>query len=167
MPNRKTIHWAADGSLEVLTFDLGGETFAIEAVLVQEILDPLPETRVPGAHPCVPAVINFRGRVIPLADMRVAFDMENAGAGQDARIIVLELVIGGEPMQIGIGTERVNEVTTLMAKDTEPPPALGMRWPRGLLRAIVRRADAVVLLPDLVSLFEPLTGSAAETAAFA
>ena len=52
-----------------LTFDLHGETFALEAELVREVLDLLPETPVPGAQPHVSAVINFRGRIIPLIDL--------------------------------------------------------------------------------------------------
>jgi len=63
-------------AIEALTFDLQGETFALEAGLVREVLDLLPETQVPGAPSFVGAVINFRGRVIPLVDLRVAFDME-------------------------------------------------------------------------------------------
>ena len=60
--------WTDDGELEVLTFGLGGETFALEAVLVREILDLMPETQVPGADRLAASVINFRGRIIPLAD---------------------------------------------------------------------------------------------------
>ena len=67
MPHRNTTAWTDDGELEVLTFGLGGETFALEAVLVREILDLMPETRVPGADRLAASVINFRGRIIPLA----------------------------------------------------------------------------------------------------
>ena len=68
--------WNNGEELEVLTFDIAGETFAIEAVTVREILDLLPETLVPGARSFVGSVLNFRGRVIPLADIRLAFGME-------------------------------------------------------------------------------------------
>jgi len=161
------IAWGQAAAIEVLTFGLGGETFAVEAGLVQEILDPLPETRVPGADPCVPAVINFRGQVIPLADIRVAFGMEHAGAGQDDRIIVLELDIFGEATLVGIATDRVNEVTTLLQADSEPPPTLGLRYPRALVRALVRRGGDVVLIPDLFAIFDPLVGGSGDPAAVA
>ena len=68
--------WGAGDELSVLSFNLNGETFAIEATVVQEILDLLPETHVPGSKPFVSSVINFRGKVIPLADIRLAFGME-------------------------------------------------------------------------------------------
>ncbi|MGO7205380.1 chemotaxis protein CheW, partial [Rhizobium ruizarguesonis] len=78
-------HWSYAEEVEVLTFDLNGETFALEAVIVQEILDLLPETAVPGSQPFVASVINFRGKVIPLADLRLAFGMEAAEATIDSR----------------------------------------------------------------------------------
>ena len=58
-----------NNALQVLTFDMDGETFAIEAGLVREIVDHMPETVVPGASGMVPGLANFRGRVIPLADL--------------------------------------------------------------------------------------------------
>ncbi len=87
--------------VEVLTFDLNGETFALEAVIVQEILDLLPETAVPGSQPFVASVINFRGKVIPLADLRLAFGMEATEATIDSRIIVIELDLQGEQTLVG------------------------------------------------------------------
>ncbi len=156
MTEAHSIPWADDGTIEVLTFDISGETLAIEAGLVREILDPLPETQVPGANPLVGSVINFRGAVIPLADLHATFGMPPQDMAADARVIVLELPLGGDVLRLAIGTDRVNEVTTLRQADAEPPPALGVRWPRGLLRALVRRAGDVVLIPDLVAIFDPL-----------
>jgi purine-binding chemotaxis protein CheW len=62
--------------LEVLTLGLGGEIFAIEAGAVREILDPVPVTDVPGARAFVRGVINVRGKIVPLADLRVQFQMD-------------------------------------------------------------------------------------------
>ncbi len=106
-------HWAYAEEVEVLTFDMNGETFALEAVMVQEILDLLPETAVPGAQSYVASVINFRGKVIPLADLRLAFGMEATEATIDSRIIVIEIDLQGERTLVGLRTDKVNEVTTL------------------------------------------------------
>lgn len=151
-----TIAWDAQGALEVLTFDLGGQTFAIEATALREIIDPLPETVVPGADPLISAVINFRGQVIPLADLRVAFGMPRGPLGADARLVVLEIALDGQPLHIAIGTERVNEVTSLHATQAQAAPSLGLRWPRELARALVRRDGDVVVLPDLAAVFAPV-----------
>ena len=147
-----------------MTFDLDRQAFAVPAAMVMEILDPLPETPVPGASPLVSGIINFRGRVIPLADLRVAFGMARAEITTDARVIVMELELAGEPMLIGIQTDRVNEVTTLFARDCEPPPALGLRWPRELVRTLVRRGGDIIVLPDLATLFARLLDDQREPA---
>jgi purine-binding chemotaxis protein CheW len=162
MPYHKIPHWTPEHGLEVLTFGLGSETFALEAAIVREILDMMPVTAVPGADPMAGAVINFRGRIVPLADLRGSFGMEGQGATADSRIIVIELDLDGTPVLIGLTADRVNEVTVLDARDTEEAPTIGMRWPRDHVRCLVRRDGDVIVLPDLFSLFARLTASAAE-----
>lgn len=142
--------------LEVLTFRMGGETFAIEATLVREILDLMPETPVPGADPMVSHVINFRGRVIPLANLRHAFRMDSEEATKDSRIVVIELPIGDEPHLIGLRADRVDEVTILPAACREEAPAIGLRWPRENVRGLFRRETDVIVLPDLAAIFRAL-----------
>lgn len=145
--------WGADDELSVLTFNLNGETFAIEATVVQEILDLLPETHVPGSKPFVSSVINFRGKVIPLADIRLAFGMEVNEATIDSRIIVIELELDGEPTLIGIRTDRVYEVTTLTRNASEPPPSVGMRWRADYINCLVKRGGEFVIVPNLNAIF--------------
>ena len=159
-----TVPWDDDGHLEVLTFDLGEETFAVEAVLVREILDLLPETRVPGAAPLVRSVVNFRGKIIPIADLRQAFAMTPTEATLDSRIVVIEIPLAGEPLQIGIRTDKVHEVATLDHAAAEEPPAVGMRWRRQFVRTLVRRNSGVVVLPDLHAIFAAHIGSDAAAA---
>ncbi len=109
------VPWNSDDQLEVLVFDLGGQSFALEAVLVREILDTMPETRVPGAPALVGHVINFRGRIIPLADLHLAFGMTLPAPTKDSRIVVIELDLGGDATIIGLRTDKVHEVATFSA----------------------------------------------------
>lgn len=141
------------GEMQALTFELGGEIFALEAGIVQEILDLLPETEVPGASRLVGSVINFRGKVIPLADLRLAFGMEAAAASLDSRIVVVELDLDGEAMLVGLRTDKVREVAALGLAASEAPPSVGMRWPGEFIRRLVRRDGEVVVVPDLQALF--------------
>lgn len=150
----------ASNTLEVLTFGMGGETFALDAVLVREILDMVPRTGVPGADPLVGHVINFRGRVIPLADLRPAFHMEQRDDTPDSRIIVIELAIDDEATFIGLTAEKVEEVATLDTEACEAPPDIGMRWPREYVRGLVKRQQDIVVLPDLQHLFRTLADRA-------
>lgn len=148
-----TANWDSEGQLEVLTFDLAGETFAVEAMLVREILDLLPETIVPGASPLVRSVVNFRGKIIPIADLRLAFDMSATENTVDSRIIVIEIDVNGEPTQIGIRTDKVHEVATLNRSEAEKPPVVGMRWRREFVHDLVRQSSGIVVLPDLGAIF--------------
>ncbi|MGZ3275879.1 MAG: chemotaxis protein CheW [Caulobacteraceae bacterium] len=144
---------------QVLTFDLRGETFALEAGLVREVLDPPAETAVPGAAPFVGAVINFRGRVIPLADLRLAFGLERAETTLDSRIVVIEYDLDGNPTLIGLRADKVHEVTTVESADMEEAPKVGMRWRADFIRGLVRRGGDLIVMPDLTQIFATRGGA--------
>jgi purine-binding chemotaxis protein CheW len=147
------IPWDADEKLEVLAFELGDETFALEAGMVQEILDLMPETVVPGAPRLFPQVINFRGKVIPLADLRVAFGMGAPSSTIDNRIIVITFDFEGTHTLVGLKADKVHEVTTLTRATSEAAPRIGMRWRQDFVRSLVRRGEDVLLLPNLDRIF--------------
>jgi purine-binding chemotaxis protein CheW len=146
-------HDAQQGDLEVLTFDLSGEIFALEAVLVREVLDQCPETQVPGASGFVGAVINFRGRIVPLADLRLAFGLTQGTASLDSRVIVIEFDIDGEAMLVGLRADKVFEVTMIAHAVTEGAPRLGTRWPPRFIRCLAKRHNDIIVLPDLANIF--------------
>lgn len=146
--------WNDRTEMEVLTFDLAGETFALEAMIVQEILDLLPETRVPGSKAFVNSVINFRGKVIPLADIRLAFGMDATTPTIDSRIVVIELHLEGESTLVGIRTDKVNEVTTLARNASEPPPSVGMKWRPDFIDSLVKRGVDFIIVPNLEAIFQ-------------
>jgi purine-binding chemotaxis protein CheW len=152
---------AREDGLEVLTFDLGRETFALEAMLVREVLDKSPETHVPGAAAFVDAVINFRGRIIPLADLRLAFGLPATGGSLDSRIIVIEFPLSGEATLIGLRADKVFEVTTIRHAATEMAPRLGTRWRPEFIRCLAKRHDDIVVLPDLQRIFAICGGAEA------
>jgi len=145
--------WGDSEELSFLTFDLNKETFAIEAAMVQEILDLLPETKVPGSPAFVGSVINFRGKVIPLADIRIAFGMDATVETIDSRIIVIELELDEEPALVGIRTDKVYEVTQMAKSNSEPPPSVGMRWRADYIHGLVKRNGEFVIIPNLHAIF--------------
>ncbi|NLR73174.1 chemotaxis protein CheW [Novosphingobium sp. ERN07] len=167
--------WDENGQLEVLTFDIGGERLAIEAVNIREILDLLPETCVPGAPNIVSSVVNFRGKIIPIADLRVVFGMaaevadhsgESAEGGSvspaaaDHRIVVIETELDSELIQIGLRADKVHEVAILDQRDSNEPPVLGIRWKREFVREFVRQPDCIIVLPDLQEIFRSMACAA-------
>lgn len=149
----ETTGWTGAEQMEVLTFELNGELFALEAVAVQEIMDLVPETVVPGAGAFAGAVINFRGKVIPLSDLRVAFAMERGDPTIDSRIVVIEIDLDGEPTLVGLRTDKVHEVTTLARADAEAPPSVGMRWRPEFIQCLVKRGGEFIVVPALQTLF--------------
>ena len=150
-------------TIEALTFDLQGETFALEANLVREVLDLLPETEIPGAPSFVSAVINFRGRIIPLVDLRLAFDMEVGAPTIDNRIVVIEHPLDGEPALIGLRADKVHEVTSIADDSTAEVPRVGLRWRADFIRRLARRDGDLIVIPDLDQIFAARGQSASVT----
>ncbi len=148
--------WDANDQLEALLFDIGDETFALEAVMVQEIFDLLPETRIPGAPLVVGSIVNFRGRILPVADLALAFGMSTGAATIDSRIVVIELRLEGERMQVGIRANKVRKVTTLDRDASECPPVVGMRWRRDYVRELIRGESGIIIIPDLPTIFRSI-----------
>ena len=139
--------------VDILTLEVGGEIFAVEAVAVREILDLVHVTEVPGARPFVGGVINVRGRIVPLADLRVQFGMPPTESTADTRIIVLELPLDGEPTAVGILAERVHEVSQIDLASLDPAPRLGLRWRPEFIRGVGMRGGRLLVLPDLERIF--------------
>ena len=142
-----------DRSLEVLTLDLEGEIFALEAACVREILDLVPITEVPGSQPFVTGLINVRGKVVPLADLRRKFGMEQTAATIDTRIVVIEVDIDGVATTVGIRADKVHEVTELPAAALAETPRIGMRWRPDFIRCIGKRGADFVVVLDLAAIF--------------
>ena len=139
--------------MHALTIRLQDEIFALEATSVREILDPVPITRVPNAPEFVGGLINVRGTVVPLADLRVIFGMQRPPTDQDTRIVVVEFDLDGDLMVAGILADKVHEVTEIEAGSMEAVPAVGMRWPPAFIRSIGKRDDGFVIIPDMQRIF--------------
>ncbi|HTJ57328.1 MAG TPA: chemotaxis protein CheW [Devosiaceae bacterium] len=144
----------SNGSMKALTLRLHDEIFAIEAESVREILDLVPVTEVPNAPAYVGGLINVRGRVVPLADLRVVFGMERPIGDEDTRIVVLETEIEGEPTIIGIIADKVHEVTEIDAASVEEAPRVGMRWRPEFVSGIGKRNGEFIIIPNLGRIFE-------------
>lgn len=152
----------AEDQSDFVTFALSGETMAIPASLVREILEPVDVTRVPQASASVAGLINVRGAVVPLADLRVGFGMVPNPATEDTRMLVLELTLRGRPLTVAIYADRVNDVTRIGASQIDDIPPVGTSWPPGFVKGITNWQGDFVLLPDLERVFShSIAGTAA------
>ncbi len=141
------------GLLDVVTLRLGGEFLAIRAQVLREVLEPVAITRVPQAPDFVQGLINVRGAVVPLADLRVTFGMPRRALGSDGRILVLDLPLGGRPAVVGILADSVHEVTRIDPATLEDVPPVGARWPLRSVEAIGKWGGGFVMLPALPAIF--------------
>jgi purine-binding chemotaxis protein CheW len=142
-------HLKGDRQLTVVTLSLGPQVLAIPAVRLREILDPLPVTRVPGAGPLVPAVLNVRGTVVPLANLKQVLRIPEQEGDHRRRFLVLDVTIAGEAAVVAVEADAVHEVSTIETAIIEPVPATASAWPPEFLTGLYRGADGFVLMPDL------------------
>ena len=132
---------------EVLTLEMQGEIFAIDANCVREILDMVPVTEVPQSQPFVNGLINVRGKVVPLADLRLKFGMRQPPPTLDTRIVVIDADVEGETTAVGILADRVYEVTEIASAVIEETPRIGLRWRPEFISGIGKRGgDFIIVL---------------------
>ena len=139
--------------MNALTLRLEDEIFAVEAESVREILDVVPITHVPQAPAFVSGLINVRGRVVPLADLRVMFAMARPPADQDTRIVVIEIDLDGEPAIVGILADKVHDVTQIDPASIQDAPKVGMRWRPDFIKGVGKRDDQFIIIPNLARIF--------------
>jgi purine-binding chemotaxis protein CheW len=137
------------GSMQVVMIGLADEKFALDAGLVREIIDPVPVTKVAGAKSFVPSVINVRGNVIPLADLRIRFGMPMTEDTADTRIVVIEIKIDNEPVLVGLTADKVFEVTEISQTDVQQTPRVGMHWKAEYIRFITKWREEFVIVPNM------------------
>lgn len=148
-----TTSWEGRQSIEVLTLELQGEAFALEATQVYEILDQAPITEVPGSNPFISGLVNVRGKVVPLADLRLKFGMPQTAPTIDTRIIVTEILLDGERITVGVLADKVNEVTELAAAVLQETPKIGMKWRPDFIRCIGKRGAEFIAILDIDRIF--------------
>jgi purine-binding chemotaxis protein CheW len=146
-----------------LTFSLDGETFAIPVEHVSEIIDPLPVTRTPNADAFAPGLVNVRGAIAPFVDLRHRLGMPPATLGEASRVLVLDLLVGGEPTKVATLADGVDDITETAMADLEAVPELGVRWPTDLIRGVAKKDDALVILLDVETAFAPTTPATSKT----
>jgi purine-binding chemotaxis protein CheW len=142
---------AGDGleQLQLVTFEVGQEEFAIDILAVQEINRMMQITRVPQSPPAVEGVINLRGRIIPVVDLRKRFGMESKAHAAESRIIVVE--VAGRVL--GFTVDRVNEVLRVDGSIVEPAPSLTSGVDADYVRGVGKLNDRLLILLDLERLF--------------
>ena len=108
-----------------MTFKLASEVYGLEILKVREIIGLMDITRVPRSADFIRGVINLRGKVIPVADLRLKFGMEACQATEQTVIIVVQCLVGGRNLTMGIMVDQVLEVLQIEPAQIEAAPSLG------------------------------------------
>lgn len=149
---------------QYLTFKLDQEVFAVDVAKVREILDFTPATKVPGTPEFMRGVINVRGNVVPVVDMRLKFGMSKTEKTVDTCIVVMEISVEDERSVLGALVDSVQEVFELEANQVEPPPRIGTRWRTEFIKGIGKRGNDLMIILDIDRVFSCLEMTALQEA---
>jgi len=138
---------------QYLTFTLGEDVFAIDVTMAREVLDVCDVTRVPQVPEYMLGVINLRGSVVPVIDMRRKFGMPAAEKTRDSCIVVVEVDVDGESVVVGALADSVREVLDLTPDQIEPPPRIGTRLKTEFIKGMGNLDDRFVIILDINRVF--------------
>ncbi|MCE5265569.1 MAG: chemotaxis protein CheW [Deltaproteobacteria bacterium] len=132
-----------------LTFSLAGEEYGIGILKVREIIGLMTVTAVPQAPRYVKGVINLRGKVIPVIDLRLKFGMDAAEYTERTCIIVMEIKCGDRKIAMGIVVDSVSEVLSIKGGDIEDAPSFGASLDTSCILGMAKSEQGVKILLDI------------------
>ncbi|MBP6671918.1 MAG: purine-binding chemotaxis protein CheW [Bacteroidetes bacterium] len=138
-------HIGSEEIIQLVSFTIGEEEFGVNILTVQEINRMVEVTRVPNTPDYVDGIINLRGKVIPIIDLRCRFSMERKPKDKNTRIIVVEL----SGTIFGFVVDSVSEVLRIPLSVTEPPPPIVAGISREFITSIGKLEDRLLILLDL------------------
>jgi len=145
---------------QYLTFKLRDEVFAFDISKVREVLDFTTITKVPRTPEFMRGVINLRGSVVPVLDLRLKFGMEKTEKTVNTCIIITEVMIDGETIVLGALADSVQEVLDLPSDHIEPAPRIGTKLKTDFIKGMGKQNDRFVIILDIDKIFS--TGELAQ-----
>jgi purine-binding chemotaxis protein CheW len=140
---------AATRGGKYLTFALGKEEYGLEILKVREIIGWMDITALPRTPAYVKGVVNLRGQVIVVVDLRAKFAMDTTAKTDQTCIIVVEIAHAGRKLSTGIVVDRVSEVLEIPGDHIEPPPSFGTAVATDFILGMGKVGDAVKILLDI------------------
>lgn len=134
---------------QYLTFTLGEEGFAIEITKVREVLNFTNLTKVPRTPDFMRGVINLRGNVVPVIDLRLQLGMSAVEKTADTCIVIVEVEIGAEALHLGMLADSVQEVLDIDPQQIEPAPKLGIRLNTDFIKGMAKRDETFSIILDI------------------
>jgi len=147
---------SATGIMEItqfLTFKLDNEVFALDIAKVREVLDFTTITKVPRTPEFMRGVINLRGSVVPVVDLRLKFGMSRTEKTVNTCIIIVEVTVDNETTILGALADSVQEVMDLEPDHIEPAPKIGTRLNTEFIKGMGKRDNNFIIILDIDKVF--------------
>ena len=138
---------------QYLTFKLAEEVFALDISQVREVLEFHSVTKVPQTPDMMRGVINLRGSVVPVIDLRLKFGMERTEKTVNTCVIIVEITLDSETTLIGALADSVQEVMDLDAEHIEPPPKIGTHLNTEVIKGMGKREEEFIIILDIEKIF--------------
>lgn len=138
---------------QYLTFKLADEVFALDISKVREVLDFTAITKVPRTPEFMRGVINLRGNVVPVVDMRLKFGMSATEKTVNTCIIIVEIALDGDTTILGALADAVQEVLELEPGQIEPAPRIGTRLKTDFIKGMGKRDNQFIIILDIDKVF--------------
>lgn len=138
---------------QYLTFKLEDELFALDIGKVREVLDFTTITKVPQTPDYMRGVINLRGSVVPVVDLRLKFGMVMAEQTVNTCVIIVEVELEGERVVMGAMADAVQEVLDLEPDQIEPPPRIGTKLNTDFIKGMGKHNDQFIIILDIDKVF--------------
>jgi purine-binding chemotaxis protein CheW len=138
---------------QYLTFKLGNEIFATDVAKVREVLDFTTITEIPRTPDFMSGVINLRGSVVPVVDMRLCLEMSKTERTTNTCIVVLEVLLDNESLVIGALADSVEEVIDLEPDQIRAAPRIGTKIQTDFLKGMGKRDDQFIMILDIDRVF--------------
>jgi purine-binding chemotaxis protein CheW len=135
--------------VQFLTFRLAGEEYGVDILRVQEIRGWTPVTRIPGLPEYIEGVLNLRGSVVPIIDLRSRFGIERIEHGAGTVIVVLKTVLADRTRTVGLVVDGVSDVCNVYGEQLKPAPDLGGAVDVRFLKGMAAIDDKMVILLDV------------------
>ncbi len=138
---------------QYLTFVLAGEEYGVDILRVQDIRGWSAVTPIPNTPSYVQGVLNLRGTVVPIIDLRLRLGMEKIAYGTTTVIVVVNAVHDGKPRVVGLVVDGVSDVCNVSEEDARPAPDFGASIDVGFMRGMATVREKMVILLDVDRLF--------------
>lgn len=138
---------------QYLTFQLGEELFAFDVLCTNEVLEVSQVTHIPGATDSMIGVINLRGSVVPVVELRKRLNMREIARTVDTAIIIINTVYGDETVTLGVLVDAAKQVIMLDKEQLEPPPKVGMNLNIEYITAIGKYDNNFIILLNSNKIF--------------